>query len=97
MTSREKIYANDCLIEQIKVERVVYSPKASTISDQRKSLGNVKNKVAVRVDNRTVIYVDPSKIENAKENWLKSREETNNKLRNQLKKYDSLNRKRNDL
>ena len=69
----EKTQAEACKDIQISIERVIIRPHGNkNISPEKLKMGETKNKVAVKLNKNTTIYVDPEKVEQAKERWLEN-------------------------
>lgn len=44
--------------------------RQESVPPEKMKYGDVKEKVAVRINNQTIIFVEPDKIESAKQDWL---------------------------
>lgn len=73
---RDRVKEKESYEMQKKIEKEIPNPKKNRkITDEELRRGDISKKVSIRINEKTVIYVDPDKIETAKENWLKRHDE----------------------
>lgn len=77
---RQKQFAAESLEMQKKIESEIPAKvKTDKLTDKQKQYGDLSKKVAIKINDRTTIYVDRDKIDGAKERWLERYNELYNK------------------
>ena len=89
---KEKQDATEALEMQKKIEsEIPIKVNTEKLTDKQKKCGDVSKKVAVKINEKTIIFVDPDNVEAAKERWLERHEEA---FRNTFRKGINVNNNR---